>query len=539
MEESGDDVAHETDRRHGNGVGELCRNVVDVLDLRPGGGHNRGVGNGGAVVAADGTRQAGRNADNHEGVIVGENRGDNGNQDAERAPGGTGGEGQYAGDEENHGGEHTVEVVGGPGHGVAHELRRAELVVGHGLQADGERQDDNGRTHRVEALGHTGHSFLEVQAAAEEDVADDDDHGDNAAPREAHKGVGIAECADDVPLVVGSAPPVCPEEAADVEHAERAGDNQEHNRDEQVNHAAPVIFFVLRGTRKAAQISGADSLFLKAAHGAVVEPQQNQQDDKQERQQGVEVVGNGADEEFEAANAGIELLCGAGHRRRPRGYRRNHAHRRGGRVNQVGEFRPANAVPVGDGSHDRADGQAIKIVVDENQDTQQEGRQLRADAGADILFGPAPERGGASGGVHECHDDAQQDEEDKDSGVGLHGRHEAVFDNRIKGSDGVEVAGEERPHDDTDKQRPVGLLGNQREKDGDKRRDERPPGAVERGVRGRFLSLGERGNRQKAAEQQHHGQEGHDAPRHFFHASHSLAKDEVMTARALSRGRVP
>ena len=62
--EARDYVAHAADRRAGDGVGQLGRDVVHVVALGARGGHDGGVRDGRAVVAADGARHAGGDADN-------------------------------------------------------------------------------------------------------------------------------------------------------------------------------------------------------------------------------------------------------------------------------------------------------------------------------------------------------------------------------------------------------------------------------------------------------------------------------------------
>ena len=47
---------------------------------------------------------------------------------------------------------------------------------------------------------------------------------------------------------------------------------------------------------------------LKLAHGAVVELHERERDDEHKGHQRIEVVGNGADEQLDAAHAGVEAL---------------------------------------------------------------------------------------------------------------------------------------------------------------------------------------------------------------------------------------
>lgn len=45
-DEAGDEIAHKAHRRHGDGVGQLGGDVVHVVTLSAGGGHDGGVGDG-------------------------------------------------------------------------------------------------------------------------------------------------------------------------------------------------------------------------------------------------------------------------------------------------------------------------------------------------------------------------------------------------------------------------------------------------------------------------------------------------------------
>ena len=97
----------------------------------------------------------------------------------------------------------------------------------------------------------------------------------------------------------------------------------------------------------------------------------------------VEVIGNGLNEELDAGHAGVELRGDAGDGGCPRGDRRDHADRRGGGVNEVGELHAGDALAVGHGGHDGADGEAVEVVVDEDQHAEGEGGEQGADDDAD------------------------------------------------------------------------------------------------------------------------------------------------------------
>ena len=133
---------------------------------------------------------------------------------------------------------------------------------------------------------------------------------------------------------------------------------------------------------------------------------------------------------------------------------------------------------VGDGAHHAADGETVEVVVDEDQHAQQEGREHRADAGLDVLFGPAAEGGAAAGAVDERHDDAQQHQEQEDAGVVADRGDETVVDDGVERPDEIEIRHEQRPEQHAREERDVSLLDEQRQHDGDDGGHEGPDGTV-------------------------------------------------------------
>ena len=160
-------------------------------------------------------------------------------------------------------------------------------------------------------------------------------------------------------------------------------------------------------------------------------------------------------------------------------------------------------MPVGDGAHHGAHGEAVEVVVDEDQHAQSEGRQLRAHPGVDVLLRPAAEGGGAAGGVDQGHDDAQEHQEEEDAGVVRDGGHEAVVDDHVQRGHGGELAGEKGAHQHADEEGAVGFLGDEGQGDGDDGGDQGPEGAVH--AVGGFGAL----LRREGGDAQQHGGQGH------------------------------
>ena len=148
-------------------------------------------------------------------------------------------------------------------------------------------------------------------------------------------------------------------------------------------------------------------------HGAEVDLGHGQRDHHDDGQQGVEVVGNGGDEQGQTV--GVAVLRKAADGGGPGADGSDDAHRRGGGVDQVGQLGTGDVVLVGDRTHDAAHGQAVEVVVDEDQDAQADGGQLRADAGLDVGGGPLTEGGGTTSCVHQGDHNAQDDQENQDA----------------------------------------------------------------------------------------------------------------------------
>ena len=131
---------------------------------------------------------------------------------------------------------------------------------------------------------------------------------------------------------------------------------------------------------------------------------------------------------------------------------------------------------VRDRAHDRADRQAVEIVVDEDEAAEGDGRKLGADAGLDVLRGPLAERGGSAGLVHQADHDAEEDEEEQDTdivGVGELRDH-AVGENVLQRSHEAEVGVEQAAHKNSDEERTVDFLCDEGQRDRDDRRDQCP-----------------------------------------------------------------
>jgi len=217
-------------------------------------------------------------------------------------------------------------------------------------------------------------------------------------------------------------------------------------------------------------------------HGAEIDIQQRDDHDHQQGHQAVVVPGDLLDEHLNTADRlGIDV---AGHGGSPGGHGSDHADGSGGSIDDVGQLRAGDVMALGDGTHDGAHGQAVEVVVDEDQDAQQHGHQLCAGAGLNGFLRPAAEGLGAAGLVHQIHHDAQNHQEYDDgdvAGVG-HGGDDTVvalhqLHQRLPGS---VVADQQRAHQAAQEQRGIHFLTDQSQNDGHDGGQQGPESTCER-----------------------------------------------------------
>ena len=222
--------------------------------------------------------------------------------------------------------------------------------------------------------------------------------------------------------------------------------------------AASGLFIV-----ELAQVAVTVGLELGCGHGAVVKVEEDQAQDEDDDEQRVEVEGDGADEQLDAVDT--QVLRYAGDGCSPAGNRGDHADGCGGGVDDEGELGTRDVLAVGHGAHNRANREAVEVVVDKDQHTQDEGADLDANAALDVLCGKPAKGSRAAGYVDQRDHDAQHHQEDEDAGVIGHGGHEAVVDDVVDGADGHEPRHQQAAYDDAHKQGGVGLLGDERQDD--------------------------------------------------------------------------
>ena len=227
-------------------------------------------------------------------------------------------------------------------------------------------------------------------------------------------------------------------------------------------------------------------------HGAIVNVQHGDDDDHQQGQQAVVVPGDLLQEQLNAVDAGGLHIAGNGGG--PGGHRGDHADGSRGGVDQVRQLGTGDLVGLGDGTHNGAHGQAVEVVVHEDQHAQQHGQQLRAAAGVNGLLGPAAEGLGAAALVHQVHHDAQGDQEHDNTHVAAVSQHgDDTVIGTHQGHDGIpgsELGVQQRADQAAQEQGRIHFLADQGQHDGHDGGQQGPEGAGKRSLGVDLLLIG-------------------------------------------------
>ena len=277
--------------------------------------------------------------------------------------------------------------------------------------------------------------------------------------------------------------------AAGPDQADDAQGDQNDNGEQQVqNGGVLVTFLIIVGTGEGTLGSGEQivldlSVVLMLQHGAVVDVQHGGDNDHHQGQDAVVVERNLAQEHADTG-AGEAIGHIGGHGGSPGGHRSQHTHGSGGSVDDISQLRPGDLVALGDGTHNGTHGQAVEIVVDEDEHAQEHGHQLCAGTGLHGLGCPAAESSGTAGLVHQVHHDAQDDQEDQDGDVdGVdHANTLTGADEVHNGLPGAEVSQQQSAHQAAQEQRGIHFLADQGQGDSDHGGEQGPTGGHEAGT---------------------------------------------------------
>ena len=456
--------AYERDGHHRQDVGDLRRHMLQVVAVRAGGRHDGRVRDGRHVIARHGSRQAGGDADGQKLGLVGEDGQHDGDEDAEGPQLVPVAKAKPPPTRKMMAGSMLYRPAAAPSmQPETNSAAPSALVMLLSVSAKVRMMMAGTMASKPGTMDFI--ASFERDHAAQDQVHEREQQRDERTPRQGGERIGVTEREDDVHVAFSLGIP----EAADVEHADDAEHDEDENGNDHVEQLRPHVLggFVVA---ERSQLAIAQRSELGLRHRAVIEAHDDDGDHEHEREQRVEVERNGADEQLDSVD--VQVGCNAGDRRRPRGHRGDHADRSRRGVDEIRKLRARDHLRVGDGAHDRADRQAVEVVVDEDEHAEHEGGQLGADAALDVFRRPLAERGGSARGVDERDEDAEDHQEDEDARAIGQRRHEArdhgvllgsslgderAADDGVDRADGVEPGEQERTDQYADEKRAVGF----------------------------------------------------------------------------------
>ena len=257
------------------------------------------------MVAADRARQTGRDADDdhrrdragfrHIDQLIAEHAGHDRDEDAECAPGGSGRECQCDRNDKQDHRQQDLERLCAL-HNAGDKFTGREQIR-HGFQRPRKGQDQDRRDHLLKALRDGIHALRKGQDAAAEEIDDDEQQCPERADRQTERCIAVRKGFD-------KARPA--EEAARIDHAGDAERDQHDDRQDQVDDFSAVMLrlCILRIDLAARCEKVAPArIVLMLFHRAVINIAQRDENDHDERQQRIEIIGDRADEQRDAVDA--------------------------------------------------------------------------------------------------------------------------------------------------------------------------------------------------------------------------------------------
>ena len=385
---SGDNVTDEAAKSHDARITQLCRDVFDMITSGTGTGENGRIRNGGAMITEHAASEGCGKGNHHEIRIDGlSHRDDDRDQDAEGPPCRARGEAQKACNQKHDGGEERPGYASVRHKGL-HENRRLEKIAADTADRPCQHQNDVGGQHGLHAFNGPVHKCPERQKAARNKKQEGNGKGSDGCPNKRLGGRTVAEG-----RAHGVERRILAPVTAAIEEAEYGKNDQAADGEQHIPYGPTFRRLnLLLGT----SINGAKitvlSAFLSCAHGAEIRIGQADKAHHSDGEQGVEVIGDSGNKRGKIAGERPGCPEVASHRGGPAGNRRDDADGRGSGINDIGQLGARNFVGIGDRFHNRTDGKAIEIVIDENERTQTAGGQQGGLSALDPARGPFPVR---------------------------------------------------------------------------------------------------------------------------------------------------
>jgi len=221
---------------------------------------------------------------------------------------------------------------------------------------------------------------------------------------------------------------------------------------------------------------------LGGEHRPPVAPRHRHREGDGETEDRIERERDGAEEDAERVEVRPDLLEGVADQRDliadPRRDQGDAGHRRRRRVHQIGELLATDVVAVGHRPHGVADDEGVGVVVEEDRHPHRPAHDLGAARGGREGCEGLDDPVGAAAAAHDPDHAAEQDRKQDDAHlVGIGERVAGIgVDDPKKAGPGVAVGEHCGAEPDTDEERQHDVAVGQGERDGDQRRQQRPPG---------------------------------------------------------------
>ena len=302
--------------------------MVDVVTLRTCGSHDGRVGNGGAVVAANGTCHTSGNRNDGDRFACRENAENYRNENTECTPRCAGREGESDCDSEDYSGKEVFKCACRFLDKLRNEYLCAEGVR-HSFKCPCAGKNHYSRNHGFEALWKSVHYVGEGHCASNKEVNDRYYKRNECTERKTYGSVGVRECVDKA---------LAGEESAGIYHSDNAADYENNNGQNKVDNLTLGVDFRIACVLMLAggeDIVVVDSVKLMLCHRTVVEVCKGKEEHHKYCKKRVEVVGDSA---YEKAYA-VFRTCAARKARNGSRPRRNGSYYADGGCGSVNEVR--------------------------------------------------------------------------------------------------------------------------------------------------------------------------------------------------------
>ena len=170
------------------------------------------------------------------------------------------------------------------------------------LSAVARGEDGNGGDHGDKAFGNAFHYILKGEYFSADEVGHDQDKGNDASPRQSDIRVGFTERINEAGIPAEGT-------ITDIQQPDDAGDNEDNDRQDQIDDPSicrrcgfTALRLCLHGLVQRPKFSFGFCTDLKVCHFSVIESHERQEENEGEREQRIEVIRNGTDEELNAGH---------------------------------------------------------------------------------------------------------------------------------------------------------------------------------------------------------------------------------------------